>query len=349
MKDKLTKIVLYISGVFALFIFIIVRFEESPKFLLNPALYETESKGIYGDLYDLNLLEYFKIPVYDGGIMFSKKGNVNTLDSSGVVLFGDSFFGGTSSKSLFHERLQGLINLKTFFSNADAPLMELAKLKLNSSKKRLFVFEIVERRIADYFKTSQKSEDKVGFIKSIKGSLFNKVETKYDYLLHKSLLTSYFYEIINSFKFNYLNYISDLTPVYSVNPPWLFYHQEVSNKNTGFYYNFSEKEIEEICINILDLKNKIKEIYNMEFVIIPVPNKYTIYHKIINNDSYNNFLPKLYDGLKKNGVPCIELYRDFITSEKTLYFSTDTHWNEDGEKIALQKLSQFILSQKYLY
>ena len=349
MKDKTTKIVLYVSGLLALFVFIIVRFDNSPKFLITPALYESESNSIYGDLYNMNFVDYFKIPIHKGTIKFSQKGNINELDSSKVILFGDSFFYRTASTSLFHERLQNLINLKTYFSEADEPLKELAKLGVNTSKKRLLVFEIVERRVAEFFISEHKLEDNAGFIKSLKGSFFNSVETKYNYLLQKSILTNYFYENIISLKFNCFKYISDLTPVYSLNPPWLFYYKDVNDKPTSFYYNFSQKEIELICEKILDFGNKIKEKYNMELVIVPIPNKYSIYHKLINNDAYNNFLPLLYSGLNKVKVPCIELYQDFITSEKTLYYSTDTHWNDEGEKIALQKLSQYILSQNYLF
>jgi hypothetical protein len=45
----------------------------------------------------------------------------------------------------------------------------------------------------------------------------------------------------------------------------------------------------------------------------------------------------LYDGLEKRGVPVVKLYEDYDKADDILYFGTDTHWNEKGLQIALDK------------
>ena len=50
-------------------------------------------------------------------------------------------------------------------------------------------------------------------------------------------------------------------------------------------------------------------------IFMPIPSKYTIYHKLMNNDEYNNFLPLLYEGLEKRGIPVVKLYEDYNKAE----------------------------------
>ncbi len=65
-------------------------------------------------------------------------------------------------------------------------------------------------------------------------------------------------------------------------------------------------------------------------VFMAIPSKYTIYHTLINDDPYNDFLPRLYAGLEGAGYPCIRLYEDFMNADEVLYYGTDTHWTGKG-------------------
>jgi hypothetical protein len=71
---------------------------------------------------------------------------------------------------------------------------------------------------------------------------------------------------------------------------------------------------------------------------MPIPNKYTLYHKFINNDAYNDFLPRLFAELDKRHICYIDVYHEFKNNSDTLYFGTDTHWNSKGIDIALNVL-----------
>ena len=70
-----------------------------------------------------------------------------------------------------------------------------------------------------------------------------------------------------------------------------------------------------------------------------IPSKYTVYHTLVNEDAYNDFLPRLYAGLEARGVPYIPLYDDFMQAkvEGWIYYGTDTHWTPKGLDIALEK------------
>ena len=72
-----------------------------------------------------------------------------------------------------------------------------------------------------------------------------------------------------------------------------------------------------------------------------IPSKYTIYHRVVNNDKYNNFIPRLYQGLEQRNIPVIRVYEDYTNyverhdMDHPLYYGTDTHWTERGLNMAL--------------
>lgn len=98
--------------------------------------------------------------------------------------------------------------------------------------------------------------------------------------------------------------------------PWLFYYKEFNKDVNGFYYQHSDEDIEKYCKNIAEPGEKLKDRYNLEMIFLPVPCKYLIYHKFINQ------------------FPVIKLFDDFINSEKVVYRSTDTHCNQYGPVLA---------------
>jgi hypothetical protein len=77
-------------------------------------------------------------------------------------------------------------------------------------------------------------------------------------------------------------------------------------------------------------------------VFMVIPSKYTINHTLLNNDPYNNFIPRIYKGLEERGVPVIQIYEEFKNSDEVLYYGTDTHWKSNGVTIALEKTVDLI-------
>ncbi|MGD2035569.1 MAG: hypothetical protein PVF73_10965, partial [Bacteroidales bacterium] len=91
-----------------------------------------------------------------------------------------------------------------------------------------------------------------------------------------------------------------------------------------------------------------KKYYNMELVYLPLPAKYTLYHNIINDDTYNGLLPKIFNGLDDRGVRYVNIYNEFKNSDTLLYYRTDSHWNEKGIEIAYNKLIDYIKNDSSL-
>ena len=46
---------------------------------------------------------------------------------------------------------------------------------------------------------------------------------------------------------------------------------------------------------------------NLDFIFIPLPEKYALYHRIVNNDNDDDFLIKVYAGLDKRQIQYINL------------------------------------------
>ncbi len=88
---------------------------------------------------------------------------------------------------------------------------------------------------------------------------------------------------------------------------------------------------------------ELKKKYNFDFVFCPIPNKYTLYYNEVDkNAKYDDFLPRVYKGLEVRGVDYVNLYDEFIKSDTVLYFGTDSHWNNKGAQIAVDKIIEQI-------
>jgi hypothetical protein len=161
-------------------------------------------------------------------------------------------------------------------------------------------------------------------------------EKLYALLLKRGYVVNRIYSFFVTLRFDLFRYISPTTNKYKLGKdPWLFYSLEYSKDQGGFYYQYTDQEVKTYADNILSLSQGLKTNFNIDLIFMPVPNKYTIYHTMINNDRYNEFLPRLYKELTTRGVHYINLYDEFKNSPDTLYYGTDTHWNKKGLDKAL--------------
>lgn len=343
MKNNIAKIIVYAAAVFSAAVFTVSRLPVLPDAFLDMSYVGQERKGTLGDLYFMCRADYFKIPTpefVDNFGISSRNGGLNEAD---ILVFGDSYFGGSRVFKNFPEMIQDSFGVNVHFERESMPLKSLADYKPVSHKKRLFLYEATERRILEDFKNKHDiyTEKRKLFSNILNSVVPKTIELNYLYLLQNSVLTSGIYSFVINLRFNAFGIISDLTPVYSKNPPFLFYYQNVNNKNTSFYYKFSEAELSRTADNIKSLSDKLKNDYNLEFLFMPVPSSYTINHRIVNQDEYNMFLPKLFAELDKRNVRYMNLYDIFLKSDKQLYYPTDTHWNEDGMKIAFGEFKKY--------
>jgi hypothetical protein len=344
MSAKMLKYLIYLAGAICLLVFLSIRFLPMYNFFLvedrNPEYFEFTK---YGELYYFSHIKHFKEEIPIAEYKFRHSENQANINEAEIITFGDSYFEFSRQKSL-PERLQEVTHKKVHSIYAFYPLNYLDKIHYTQNIPKTFIFEIAERMIPVHFARQHKTSANVenGHItEKLKSLVFpENREELYNGMLKGSYLTHPFYASIATIKFNEFGYISSQTPIYKTGEkPWLFYHESVNDQNTSFYYQHSQKEIESYCNHIEDLFIQLKEKYNFDIIFCPVPNKYTVYHKLINEkDEYNNFLPQIYREMEKRGIDYVDLYNPFIAADTLLYYGTDTHWNAKGVDIALKEI-----------
>ncbi|MBN2522559.1 MAG: hypothetical protein JXB24_04760 [Bacteroidales bacterium] len=350
MNEKVLKYLIYLAGIICLYAFISIRYLP----LFNAALKEDIvenywDKTKFGELYYFSHILHFReygLPPAKEKFEYSIKHS--SISDCDILAFGDSFFEFSRHKQI-PERLADDFNKKVHYVNNDFPLDYLAQNNYKGTNPKLVIFERVERYIPVTFENRQTTHkiecEKKSFLRRSFNYILHKVfypksEELYDAMLKRSYLTTGIYSVISTVKFDLFHYISKLTPVYRKDGKnsWLFYHDQVNDEKTSFYYKHTQTEMDSICNNMADLAEKLKEEYNMDMIYLPLPAKYTLYHTVINNDNYNDFLPRLYKGLDKRGVKYVNVYDDFTNSDTILYYHTDSHWNQKGIDMAYKKV-----------
>ena len=358
-KEKILKWLIYLSGIICLYAFIAIRFRP----LFNAVLKEKIEAGYwdktkYGEYYYFSHISHFKekgLPPVKEKYQYSKE--QASLDETEIFVFGDSYF-DIARGTQFPKRIKEETNKKVHYVYKESPLEYFTRNSYKNDTPRLLIYGRVERYIpfefgkqheAIYIPDSRSEIRKLfGGIKDI--IFYSRTEKLYDALMKRSYFTTGIYSIISTIKFDLFSYISNLTPVYALNDitPWLFYHDQLNDENTSFYYKHSNEEIENYCNNIEDLGKKLLANYNIKLLFIPIPAKYTLYHKYINNDEYNNFLPRLYNELDKKDIKFIKILEDFLNSNEILYYSTDGHWKKNGMDMAVNKIIEFLKNDSTL-
>ncbi|MCK4751413.1 MAG: hypothetical protein KAT15_30360, partial [Bacteroidales bacterium] len=275
-----------------------------------------------------------------------------------ILMFGDSFL-DISRQTTLPERLADTLDKSVFFHRFLAPQRSnpfcvFAEYEYTDLDSKILIYQSVERNIpmkfdstfADNACVGPESGAMVAMVESTMEKVFpEKTEEMYTQLLKRSVFTSSLFALNARAKFDLFGYVSSQTPIYKTGEqPWLFFHRQVSDEPGSFYFRYTDEEIDRYCDHIALLEKEVKQKLNMQMIFLPVPNKYTIYSSVINNDPYNEFLPRLYEGLKKRNVTFVELYDDFMNADQILYYGTDTHWNELGVDIALNNLVETIYS-----
>lgn len=102
------------------------------------------------------------------------------------------------------------------------------------------------------------------------------------------------------------------------------------------------RQIEKTYVSYREVlaSNKIK------LYVLIVPNKETIYPNLIPSSRKSYNLGVVYTLLEKNHISFVKLERPFsekfLFNNEIVYYSDDTHWNEDGIAVASEILSQQI-------
>ncbi len=363
MSERTLKILIYIAGALCLYAFVAIRFEV----LFNGILKENVVEGYwdktqYGELYYFSMIRHFReegLPPAKEKFEHSEK--QASIEEAEILVFGDSFFEFSRHKQ-FAERLSDDFSRKVHYVNNDFPLEYLATHGYQDTTPKMVLFQRVERYIPVAFEDphtipgpAPAGEEPPPLVKSLiymKDKIFySSSEQLYDALLKRSYLTTGIYSHLVTLKFDIYGSISGLTPVYHLDDDqsWLFYHDQVNDAKTSFYYRHTGEEMDSICDHMAGLQKKLKEYYNMELIYLPVPAKFTLYHDLVDPDTeYNQFLPRLYEGLNERRVRYVNIFDDFLESDTLLYYRTDSHWNQKGIDIAYRETLEAIRSNPEL-
>ena len=354
MREKWLKILIYFIGIVCIYAFLAVRIKP----LFNTLLVEKVIDGYwenmkYGELYYFGQVKHFRedLPPYSSDRKYRFTDRHPDLQEADIISFGDSFL-DFSRLMTFPEQLGIMMDKKVHYAREDLPLDYLKEHNYKADRPRILIYESVEYYIPIKFKQTHEDnyvpDDRSFLRRSLANSrdfIFSEnAEKNYSTLLSKSYFSSAIYTAISTFKFNEMGYITSLTPEYSLeyDRPWLFYGEHIDAPMIGFDYNHSQAEIDTLCNRIADLSAKLKKLYDIQMVFLPIPAKYTICHHLINNKPYTNFLQKIYKGLELRNIPVVKLYKDYSSSDVTLYYGTDTHWTEPGMNIALRRTIELL-------
>ncbi len=307
------KILIYISGIVCFYAFIAIRihplFNAILKEKVIPEYWENTK---YGELYYFNFIREFReqgLPDYR--VKYRYTDRFPSFDDADLILFGDSFFDFSRMETL-PEKISDSLGINVYYARYDRPLKYIGENSLDNTKEKLMIYESAERYIPTRFTKPQpdyipdpRSKLRIDFADARDYIFVPNKELLYNTLLFRSYLTTDIYSFLSTLKFNVFGYITKFTPRYYLGgkTPWLFYYEQVNDEPGSFYYQYSQDEIDLYCDNIADLSSRLYDKYKFKMIFMAIPSKYSIYHTLLNNDKYNDFIPRLYAGLREERYP----------------------------------------------
>jgi hypothetical protein len=354
MHGKILKIFIHIAGFVCLIVFLSVRIvpETSMNLLLKEKVYEEyEDSTRYGELFYISMVTDFReeLPVAIRKYRFSQ--HHPQLNDADIIVYGDSHFDHSRFIS-FPEMLSLATHSKVYYYRINQPFWgnALAYLETNgyeTQQRKLFIYGSTERYIFERFYVPYQPQKVSSNLKPHQYVLNNllflpNTDLLYSTILKRSYLTHHLHAGLSTMRFRLFNYISEVTPVYHIDPEngsWLFIRESIDHFNR----DFTDEEIITIANNIKHMAREMDERYNLDFLFFPIPERYSLYHTVTGMDyQYNNFITRLYEQLDQLGVPYVRLYEDYKNSDKVFFHRTDTHWNEKGMILGLEKTLDFI-------
>ena len=344
-------------GLASLIVFVLVKGRNiNPRYLGISSLLQRmcpqEDWLRYGNLYGQTQIAQFKILLPDekGPALVSAPSA--DADKPRVFVLGDSFMtfrrGHETYVQSLSERLHEPIHFEALKFPRPACFRRLPK-PLDKSRKQLVIMERTESGLLGMFSDvkecpSQTVEDVrstrslSAFVSRLFDLVFADDEQGFRAIFAFSRLTRPVAEALFTLRFSLFGAISEQCPVYSLNPPFLFLRQETDHDlPSSFYQRHDDALIGRLADNIVKVRDALKPDANTEFVFMPVPGKYTVYHVLLNNDPYDRFLPRLCDAVERKGVRTVRLYEKFAAEPGFTFYPTDSHWTPRGNEIALDE------------
>ena len=117
---------------------------------------------------------------------------------------------------------------------------------------------------------------------------------------------------------------------------WLFFQETVGDFDGSAALSGNEMDI--LIRDLLDMKHAA-EARGQVFIIAIAPNKNSIYGEFMPSGYKKTANPTNLDRLLgAEGLDCIDLRTALLESEQTAYYTTDSHWNGFGSRIAAREI-----------
>ncbi len=343
---KISKYLLVLIIGVALFFAVCGKIHPLGKlFLVSGYDYQnTEMKYRYGDLYRFSHVSEFKelIPITPPAK------HDDQLNDCDLILIGDSFFESIIGEDKFAALLEKRLNRKIYdasYSQEEAawkPLEYLESIYYQKDRKRVLILETVERYVEERCLNSYLVSD--GRFKRILKDIRDKTNDFFgqkdiNYFFDNNYLTEPAIDLKADLNFNLFGQINELTPLYSLNPPMLFYKDEVEFDLKAK----TDEQVSNIADNLVKLRDILKDKYNLELVFILIPNKFSIYCDLFDGKyKYDDFIPRFTKVLISRGIITNDLYTKLNSAKpdyqrEKLYYMSDTHFNTYGRNIVLDE------------
>lgn len=329
--------------IFAVFVLVGGKNKKFGEYFVVP----TQEKGyFYGDLYAFSEIEKFKIKIPTSPLVLQ----TSTLQSADIIAFGDSFFEVSYETSTLPRLLQNATGLSVFapLETVDNPLLYLEQAGYVKGRPKIMILETVERyaiqRASMYSAARLPIKGSASVKKTINKIAYDIFDgTNIDYFFKHNVIVNPFRLALKELNFTLFNRIDRRIGAYTVDPPTLFYFEEVNFANNFSAPSFTPGIAEQVKV----LSDTLLERYNIVLMYVVIPDKYSIYHSILPNSRYNGFLIELQAQLNARDVISPNVYGAFmnhvgVPNAPLLYYPNDTHFTPVAKDMLVQALKGWL-------
>ncbi|EKD94264.1 MAG: hypothetical protein ACD_26C00144G0002 [uncultured bacterium] len=326
--------------VFVLFILIGGKIKSFGRIFLAT---QKENNVSYGDLYTISELKAFHLP-----IPTKKSTNKSNIDEADIFAFGDSFLGSHLGEKNLPSLLEDSLKMPVYAVPlaVENPLEYLERIHYKKGATKIVIVESVER-----YAVNRGFAYSAPIATTVNISSWKKNINDLDYLIFDTTDIDYFFKhnifinplrlFLKNLNFSLFGRIDSRIGAYSLQPPMLFYFEEVNFDKNLRNATLAPK----VAKNIKFLGETLKDKYNLKMIYVVIPNKYTIYNDLDKHGSYNNFIPRLQSELSKLNVDYVDLYSRYVanrTNDRPLYYPNDSHFAPLGKEILVEELDKKI-------
>ena len=303
----------------------------------------------FGDLYHFSYNPKIKVPIRKFKLQTFPHFIDNNVD---LYLSCDSYIGLSKTvwlpESLQPYHFKNLNKIEFYRRN-----IERGMIKLDSTKRNILIFEVVERNFRDMFADTTyfwNIRNNLDFTQSDQHKYLSDTPGYIDFVFNKKInqnlefnLFSYpLFRVLKEWK-AYIN--TDLfhkpnEAIVSADGKYMYYEPTIdSSLKTSSFNPIDDKELQTLIKNLNSIFSKYKNHGFDEVYISIIPNPVTILEP--NRSVYNDLIQKIQNN-KDFKVPYIDCYSIFKTINYQIFMNSDSHWNDKGMQIWINEVNKIL-------